>query len=128
MISKIKIHIFFATVTFMFGWYYLVDTLPRSRLIPEYVDRVIAAADAALAANGLDGMRVDQPMFYLDNPVVSVLPAEGGYDIRFAETSRRRCEQLTTSDAVKRRAAQVTVEGGTCGDSNVVTLAVRPAR
>lgn len=126
MAYKIKLHIFFATLTFLFGWYYLVDSLPRSRLIPDYLDRVTAAADAALAAGRLEGMAVEQPMFYLDNPVVAVAPAaEGGYEIRFAETSRRRCEQLTTSEAVKRRAARVVVDGGSCRDNNLVTVAVR---
>ena len=124
MVTKIKLHIFFATLTFMFGYYYLVDSLPRSRLIPEYLTNLTAAADTALAGGTLDGMVVEQPMFYLDSPAVSVHPSATGYDIRFEHASRRRCEQLVSNATVKQLAKNVMVEGGACGDVNVVTVSM----
>ncbi|MCR6630795.1 MAG: hypothetical protein NVV74_12505 [Magnetospirillum sp.] len=119
MVNKIKIHIFFATMVFLFGWYYLVDTLPRSRLIPAYLDRVTAAA----AEGRLAGLAVEQPGFYLDNPMVSVRAgAEGGYEIVFAQASKRRCEQLIGNAHVKQTASRVLVTGDSCRDVNEVIL------
>lgn len=125
MISKIKMHIFLGTMAAMFSWYYLVDSLPRSQLIPEYVTGLVAAAQSAAAKGELAGLAVPQPNFYLDNPVVSVAPRQdGGLEIRFSQTSKRRCEQITSSAAVKSLAAQVTVSADACRDINEVTLVV----
>ena len=117
MVSKIKIHMFIGTTTVLFGWYYLVDTLPRSRLIPDYVAGVIAAVQG--------GLPIPQPGFYLDNPAVSVRQGDAGvHEIVFSQASKRRCEQITTNAYVKQVAAQVIVGGGTCAAVNEVTLMV----
>lgn len=128
MISKIKIHMFFGTMVAMFGWYYLVDTLPRSRLIPDYVTTTAVAAQQAAAKGELTTLAVAQPMFYLDNPVVSVGPGEGdAVEIRFSQASKRRCDQITSNATVKQVATRIVISGGICGDANEVTLVV-PAK
>lgn len=106
---------FIGTMTVLFGWYYLVDTLPRSRLIADYVAGVVTAAQS--------GQPIPQPGFYLDNPVVAVRQGDGGvYEIVFSQASKRRCEQITTNATVKQVATQVIVAGGTCSAVNDVTL------
>lgn len=123
MISKIRLHIFIGTTVTLFGWYYLVDSLPRSKLIPEYVARVSEAAGAAAVNGGLASLAVEQPMFYLDNPVVSVRDGEAGaYVIQFSQVSKRRCEQIAGNKFVKERASQILVARGSCGDWNEVGL------
>lgn len=125
MVSKIKTHIFFATMAFLFAWYYLVDTLPRSRLIPHYVAATIAAAQQAAAAGQLDSLAVAQPGFYLDNPAVSVRPGgDDALEIVFSQASKRRCEQLAANAQVKQAARQVVIAGGVCGALNEVTLII----
>lgn len=122
MVSKIKLHIFVGTMTALFGWYYLVDSLPRSRLIPDYVTRISAAADQAAANGTLATLAVEQPSFYLDNPVVSVRPAEGGYEIVFTQTSKRRCEQIISNAVVKQRASRISTGDKSCDSVSQVVL------
>lgn len=109
---------FVGTTTMLFGWYYLVDTLPRSRLIADYVAGVMTAVQA--------GQPIRQPGFYLDNPTVSVRQGDGGgHEIVFSQASKRRCEQIAANAYVKQVAAQVIVGGsGACADVNDVTLVV----
>lgn len=122
MLDKIKIHVLVGTVAVLVCWYYLVDSLPRSRLIPEYLTRVTAAADQAAVNGTLLSLNVEQPGFYLDNPVVSTRAVENGYEIVFAQTSKRRCEQIVSNPAVRQRATRVTIGGGECGPLNEVVL------
>lgn len=119
LVTKIKLHIFVGTMTVLFGWYYLVDTLPRSRLIANYVAQAIAASQT--------GQPVRQPGFYVDNPVVSVRQGEDGrQEIVFSQASKRRCDQITSNEYVKQVAAQVIVGGGSCTAVNDVTLVIPP--
>lgn len=127
MITKIRLHMFIGTTVILFGWYFTVDSLPRSRWIPDYVASVMAIAGPAARAGDVTAVPIEQPRFFTDNPVVTVLPAEdGGYVIRFTEASKRRCDQLITNSFVKANAAKVTVGHDACRDANEVQLLMRP--
>jgi hypothetical protein len=123
VLTNVRLHLFIGTTVLLFGWYYLVDTLPRSQLIPDYVARISAVAGPAAARGELAGLAVEQPMFYVDSPVVSVRPGEaGGYEIRFSQVSKRRCDQITGNGYVRQAAGRIVVSGGACGERNELTL------
>lgn len=109
----------------IFGWYMAVDTLPRKNWIPEYWAQLRAAV---AQAPDLANFEPPQPVFFMDNPKVSVEPAENGYEVVLRQASERRCVQFSTVAAIRQSAQKITISGGSCnGDMNTVRIFMNTA-